>query len=300
MKINLSYLIKFLIWGILMELPIMSVSAWPQTKSGNEQLSEPVSLRYNYPGSKQVRYLNTTKVLQTMDINGQSMDVNVNGAFGCTIKAAGLVGNDLKLEVVVDTLGQSTESPMGSSGGPITDINGKSFSVIIAPNGKSIDFTEAEKIVYNIEGSGESNLTTEFDNFFPVLPANPVKPGDTWVSADTLKMHTKSMKGSTIVNSVTTLDSLYIADGVEWARMKSRLSGTEDITVQNQGMDIRMTGPYEGSVTVLFDVKQGYYVRQTGITKMTGNIEMSQPDVMKFPVVMTRNFKSEMLNEVGK
>jgi len=300
MKIKFSFSVKFLICFILMVLPILSVITLPQDKAGNTQMLPPVSLRYNYPVSKDIKYLNTTKVLQTMDINGQSMDVNVNGVFGCTIKAAGLVGNDLKLEVVVDTLVQSTDSPMGSSGGPVTDINGKSFSIILAPNGKTIDFTEAEKIVYNIEGTGESNLTTTFDNFFPVLPANPVKAGDTWNATDTLKMQTKSMRGTTVVNSVTTLDSLYVEEGVEWARVKSSLTGTEDITVQNQGMDIKMTGPYEGSVIVLFDVKQGYFVKQTGITKMTGNMEITQPDVMKFPVVLTRTYTSEMLNEQGK
>jgi len=285
---------------ILFISPALHLTGLSQDSSGNMMLTGPVSLRYNYPGAKPVKYLNTTKIVQTMDINGQPMDVNINGAFGCTIKASNADGKNIKLDIVVDTLGQSTDSPMGSSGGTVTDINGRSFSVIIAPDGRSIDFSEAEKVVYNIEGSGESNLTSTFDNFFPILPPNPVKIGDSWNTADTLKTSTKSMTGTTVVNSVNMLDSLYINDGVEWARIRSKLTGTQDIKVQNQGMDIRMTGPYTGTVEVIFAVRQGYFVRQAVNTKMTGNIELSQPDVMKFPVVMNRTSSSTMLNEVQR
>ena len=290
--------------SLIMSIPVMSfffcTAVWSQNNSGNMSLTGPVSLKYNYPGSKSVKYLNTSKMVQTMDINGQSMNVNVNGSFGCTIKASGFQGQNLKLDVVVDTLAQSTESPMGLSGGPVTDVNGKSFSVIIAPDGHSIDFTEAEKIVYNIEGSGESNLTTTFNDFFPVLPANPVKTGDTWTTVDTLKTNTKAMSGTNVVNAVNTLDSLYIFDGVEWARIRSKLTGTQKVTVQNQGMEIKMSGPYEGNSVVQFAVKQGYFVKQNVNTKLTGNIEMSQPDVVTFPIVMTMTSTSEMLNEVQK
>lgn len=300
MKSKSALNVRSLIMIMIVFSQVFYVAVWSQDKPSAASLSGPVLLRYSFPPSKSIRYLSSSKMVQTMDINGQSMDVNITGAFGCTVKSAGTEGNNLRLEVVVDTLAQSTESPMGSSGGPVTDVTGKSFSVIIAPNGKSVDFSEAEKIVYNIEGSGESNLTTTLNSFFPVLPANPVRPGEIWNYSDTVRTTTKSMTGTTVVNSVSKIDSLYEFDGIEWARIRSKISGTEEVNVQSQGMDIKMAGPFEGTSEVLFAIKLAYFVKQTVITKMTGNIEMSQPDVMKFPVVMNVTSTIDMLEESAK
>ena len=105
---------------------------------------------------------------------------------GCEVKSTGKQGENLKLEIKIDTMAQNIESPQGTAGGPINDVKGKVFNMIISPAGKTIDLTEASKIVYTIEGSGENNLTSSFLNYFPALPANAVKPGDTWVTNDTI------------------------------------------------------------------------------------------------------------------
>ena len=49
-------------------------------------------------------------------------------------------------------------------------LKGKVFNMVISPAGKTVDITEASKIVYTIEGSGENNLTQAFLNYFPALP----------------------------------------------------------------------------------------------------------------------------------
>jgi hypothetical protein len=58
------------------------------------------------------------------------------------------------------------------------------------------------------------------------------------------------------------------------------------INTQNQGMDIRMHGTYTGTGTLLFAIKEGYFVKQTAATKVTGTIEISGAENMTFPVVM--------------
>jgi len=40
-----------------------------------------VNLSYNYPADKTVRYLTTSKIVQNMDINGQTMQTNVKSGF---------------------------------------------------------------------------------------------------------------------------------------------------------------------------------------------------------------------------
>jgi hypothetical protein len=165
--------------GLLVACSMSLTVCIAQQSAGSTSTSAPVKLVYKYPVGQPVKYMNVNKVVQTMDIMGQSMQVNVNSVFGCTIKAVGMADKNMKLEVIVDTIGQNTESPMGSTGGAVKEVQGKVFTIVISPLGKDVDITEAEKIVYNVEGSGESNLSETFINYFPELPENSVKAGDT-------------------------------------------------------------------------------------------------------------------------
>jgi hypothetical protein len=101
-----------------------------------------------------------------MDINGQSMLVNVSSVLGCSIKLIGEQENNLKLEIKIDTMTQNIESPQGSAGGVISDVRGKVFTIVISPEGKEIDLSEAKKIIINVEGSGQSDAAQSFADLF--------------------------------------------------------------------------------------------------------------------------------------
>jgi hypothetical protein len=248
-----------------------------------------IKLVYNYPSDKPVRYLTESKIIQTMDIMGQSMQVNVNSVFGCSIRAVGNPDNNLKLEVTVDTIGQSTDSPMGSTGGAIKEVQGKVFNIVINPTGKSVDISEAENIVYNIQGSGESNLSETFVNFFPVLPDNPIKEGDTWTSTDSVNTKTSAMSMKVSITSANKMDGFENVDGNECVKISAALDGYRIMNVNNEGMDIHVKGPFTGTATFFFSIKDGYFIKQLVDTKMTGDIEMTAPEAVTFPVVMDIN-----------
>jgi hypothetical protein len=261
-----------------------------QTSSG------PVKLVYNFPADKAIRYLSTSTMAQIMDIQGQSMQVDVNSAFGCFVKSAGNQDNDLKIEITVDTLGQTTNSPMGGSGGAITDIKGKTCTLIISPEGKVIDISGAAGLVYSIEGSGESNLSQTFSDFFPVLPQKAVAAGDTWNSTDSLTTKTPSMTMKTIDNTINKVEGFETVDGIECAKISTQHSGTITMNVQSQGNDIFIKGPFTGTSGFLFAIKEGYFIKMTSATKVNGNLDMTSPQQMSFPIVL--DMKS--VNEVKK
>ena len=75
--------------------------------------SQEISLAYKYAGDKPVGYLYTSAMAQIMDMQGQTMQTDVNSAFGCSVRTAGMQGSNLVLEITADTLGQTTNSPMG-------------------------------------------------------------------------------------------------------------------------------------------------------------------------------------------
>lgn len=274
----------------------ISFSAYAQKKPGNTQQTDAIKLEYKYLKETPVKYLSISKMTQIMDIQGQSMQNNISLVFGCSIKAMGKKDSDLKLEIKLDTLGRVVESPMGTSGGSVSDIQGKVINIVISPDGRETDISEAEKVIYYVEGSGESNVSQTFMEFFPILPANPVKIGDTWSTVDTVGGKTAATSIINLVNSNDKLEGIENIDGIECARISSTLSGTMTINTQNQGMDVLMKGTYTGSATLLFAIKEGYFIKQAVTTKVTGSVEISSPESMTFPLVMDVN----TVNEVKK
>lgn len=256
--------------------------------------SQSTKLEYKYPVDRSIKYVTETKIVQDMDINGQSMLVNIARRLACEVKAAGNVAENVKLEIKIDSLSQHVESPQGAVGGSINDVIGKSFNIVISPKGKVIDISEASKIVYTVDGSGESNLAVEFMHYFPPLPANEIKPGDTWVTNDTINDKDSSNTVWMPVESTFKFEGFESIDGVDCARLTATLSGQRKMTTQSQGMEIHTSGTFTGTETLIFAIKEGYYVKESVSTKMTGNLEIPDQN-MSFPVVMTVNSTNEVV-----
>ncbi len=253
-----------------------------------------VKLEYNVP-SGGVKYLSTSKIIQTMDINGQSMQANVFSALGCSIRQTDKQDGNLKLEVMIDTMGQRTDSPNGNIGGAILDVIGKTFSITISPSGKEKDITEAAKITFNVEGSGPSDLSQSFYDYFPDLPENPVSPGYTWTTTDTVKANTPAMTLMMIIKSENKFEGFETVDGTDCVKITSILSGTRDMKIQTQGNDIKMAGPFTGTGALLFSTTKGYFIKHIVTTNLLGSIEITYPEAMTFPLVQDMNVVNEVV-----
>lgn len=257
-------------------------------------VQKPVKLEYNIP-SEGVKYLTTSKIIQTMDIMGQSMQANVSSSLGCSIRSTGKTGSNMNLEVKIDTLGQLTDSPNGVSGGAAKEVIGKTFNMVLAPSGKEIDIAEAKKISYNIDGSGPGDMSESFYDYFPDLPEKSVSPGYTWTTTDTMNAKTQTMSVFMIIKSENIFEGFETSDGVTCARIASVLSGTREVKTSAQGMDFKITGPFTGSGILLFAPSKGYFLKQDITTKMNGTMEMSAPETMTFPMVMDMSSVNEVV-----
>jgi hypothetical protein len=260
-------------------------SGYSQKRTEAAPVSGGVKLVYTYSGDKPYKYVGDTKVVQNMDVDGQSMLVNVSIYMGCEVKSAVKQDENLKLEIKIDSVAQNIESPQGSAGGPVRDVKGKSFNLIISPAGKSIDLSEASKVVYNVEGSGESNFGETFLSYFPIMPAGIVKPGDTWVTNDTLNSKSPTNTTWMPVESKYKFEGIENIGGIECGKISVVLSGTRKMTTQSQGMNVSTNGPFTGSRIILIALKDGYLVKDSVTSRMTGKIEIPDQS-MSFPVVM--------------
>jgi hypothetical protein len=288
------YFKKLVIAGSILILSILCSAGYSQKKTEAAPVKVGVKLVYNYPEGRIFKYLSNTKIVQDLDINGQSMLVNISMYMGCKVKAAQKIGENLNLEITIDSMAQNVESPQGSAGGPIVDVKGKVFNMVISPVGKAVDLTEATKVVYNIEGSGENNMAQAFLNYFPALPQSGVSPGDTWVTNDTIESKSLTNSMWMPVQSNFKFEGVETIDGIDCAKITAALSGTRKMTTQSQGMEIHTAGPYTGTQVLFIALKDGYLVKEAVDTKLTGNIEITDQN-MTFPVVMNVSSTNELV-----
>ncbi|MGD0342069.1 MAG: hypothetical protein ABSA76_10225 [Bacteroidales bacterium] len=274
-------------------LTIISFTAFSQNNPAGNQTG---ALAYNYPVNKPVKYRTTTKVVQDMDVNGQSMQNNINSYIGLTLKSLGAAGSNFKIEVTIDTMAQTTDTPAGFNGGAIPGIAGKVYNIIISPDGKVIDNSEAKNITYAAGAGGTGDAVQITDNFFPVLPAGNLKSGYTWTTNDSINSTTSLTTTRGTVNSDNTFEGFELLNGVSCAKITSVISGTRILRTQSQGMDIKMSGPYTGSITSFFAPSTGYFMKQEVSQKLTGTIDITAPDAMSFPLVMDITAIKEVIN----
>jgi flagellar assembly factor FliW len=283
---NFSFFRKSILLSLLIALMVCPVSF---SQAGA------VKMAYNFPSDNPVKYLTVSNIVQTMDVMGQVMEVNVASVLGCSIKSKGLVEKNLNLEVTIDSMYQKVDSPQGSAGGVLRDAMGKVFIMTISPEGKEVDLSEAGKIVINIEGSGPVDASQSFDEFFPDLPSGAVNPGFSWSVTDTLKTKSASNSAVVTIKYENKFEGFEDFNGMRCAKITSVLSGDRLMITQSQGMDITVKGPFTGTSDFFFSVDKGYFLKQTVKTKLTGTIEITSPENMSFPVIMDMTSVNEVL-----
>jgi hypothetical protein len=100
----------------------------------------------------------------------------------------------------------------------------------------------------------------------------------------------------TIVKADNIFEGYEQLNGINCAKITSILTGTMLLKTQNQGMDIKMSGPFTGTGELYFAPDKGYFLKHTVKSRMTGQIEITSPDVMSFPVTMDQNTITEVKN----
>lgn len=272
----------------------ISLAGFSQKKSNEALPSGSVKLEYSYPSDRSVKYLNNTKVIQDMNVDGQSMLVNVTSYLLCNVRSAGKQTENLTLEIKIDTMAQNIDTPQGDSGGPVNEVKDKVFNITITSSGLVKDISEAAKIVFSGSGGAQSDMSESFMNYFPVLPVVAVKKGDTWITYDTVQTKSQSNTRWMPVESNNKFEGIEKYNGIDCAKITAALSGTMKMTTQSQGMDISTNGIYTGTMVLLFALKEGYFISQTATTRMKGTIEITNQSML-FPVVMDITSTNEMV-----
>jgi|WetSurMetagenome_2_1015567.scaffolds.fasta_scaffold94998_3 hypothetical protein len=264
-------------------------------KNKKEIKQEAIKLAYSFPSGIPVKYLTNSKVIQKIDINGQIMETDVNSILGCTVKLTGNKEDNLLLEVTIDTVGQKIDSPMGPQERAFPDAKGKFFNMTLSKLGKEVDVTEAQSIVFTVEGEASSNAMESFSDFFPDLPEGPMDQGYTWTTNDTVNSKSGNAEVMMTVKAENKFEGFEMAGDINCARISAVISGIREIKTQTQGMDVKVSGPYDGTVIMLFSQEKGCFIKQTVDTKMSGMVEITSPESMSLPIEMDMSSVSEVV-----
>jgi hypothetical protein len=87
------------------------------------------------------------------------------------------------------------------------------------------------------------------------------------------------------VESNYKFEEIKTIDGMECAVLSATVSGVRKMTTQTQGMTINTSGPYTGTMILIFAIKEGYFIKETVTNKLKGTIEIPDQN-MSFPLVM--------------
>ncbi len=200
----------------------------------------------------------------------------------------------MKLEIRLDSMAHTVSSPQGETGGVIAEAADKVFNIIINPSGKTIDLSEAAKIILSPPGKKENNASETFLNYFPLLPPDQVKTGDTWIIRDTINVKNQTMSRWMPLESKYRFEGIEILNDFDCAKISATITGSLKTVTQSQGTEINTSGTYSGSKTMFFAFKEGFFVKEIISTKMTGTIEVSGQNTT-IPVVMDISSTNEFI-----
>jgi hypothetical protein len=293
---------KFILQNLMQMKRIYALSAFftgilfvctPTFPQNSKDLSN-VNFTYRYPSERTIPYLHSTTIHEVMDIQGQSMNVDVSSNLACKIKSSGMLKNYLGLEIGIDSLVEVINSPQGMAGGIISETQGRIFHIVITPNGKTADVDEARRLSYNVEGSGKENMMSAFIDFFPLLPEGNVSPGYTWTSKDTIRTDSDMNAQVTIISSQYKFEGFEDLMGQHCAKFTSVNEGSTVMNNNAQGMEMKTTGNFTGNTVSYFSPEEGYFIKYETNSKLTGRMEMTSPDSYNFPVVVDIHRVSEV------
>jgi hypothetical protein len=245
-----------------------------------------VVLEYKMPEGRVLSYQNTGEAVEATDMMGQSVESHTTSSEAFTLRAKGRNKGDFLMGVTVDGMSMTMTGPQGDMSPDMTSLVGKTFDMVLSPLGQEVDVSGAEALTYQA-ATGTRNLAATFKLFFPDLPGKPLKVGDSWPSSAEAGEKTGAIELRLAFQNVNHFEGLETVDGVECARIRTKVTATINGTGNQQGMDMVFSGTGTGTDLWYFAVKDGIYVKSTGELKMDMSITVSAMG-MTIPVTTNR------------
>ena len=256
-----------------------------------ETSPEELVLRYKFPAGQLLRYQVTGETREITEVMGRTNETVVTSR-----KTQSFLGKDQKdgrhvLDATLDDWTMTILTSQGSLSPDLKSVKGKSFEMVLSPLGREVDVSGAESITFEIAGN-TGNLAAGFKIFFPDLPDHAVKIGDSWPSSFVIEDQGGASSRRSEIRSENTFEAIETVDGMECARITSKLAGTISGKGNQQGLDLLFSGTIQGKDVWYFAPKEGIFVKSTSEVENEVTITVGGGQNMTVP--MTQKQKSEV------
>lgn len=266
----------------------LGVAMW---LTAGARLATAQELRYAIEPGATHTYVRTQQDHVTQTVNGaeQKAEVKSYWRFGTTMNEA--EGGGRTVEVVHDSLTIET-TPQAAM--DFSAIYGKPVRIVMDERGTVTEVVLPDSIP---DAAGRLDLAATYRGFYPVLPVNPVKEGETW--SDTMSVKTtQSGLDMTIrrVNHYTARGTAQYAD-----RDGLKVDYTSEVSIEGsgtqQGADISLSGQGTGTGSFYFQPDPGLYLggTETSEVKMDAFVVAGDQNLL-IPIVQQREETIELVD----
>ncbi|HTG55498.1 MAG TPA: DUF6263 family protein [Niabella sp.] len=274
------------------------------------QAQKVYTLKFNPSNGSQygVALASQTKMIQNiMDQNmDMNMDYNLNSTYRITSE-----GNNKKLTLVYDKLNMDMQI-MGQQVKMSSDdtdssnevsaafraLKGQSLSLVIDEYGKVLKVEGAQEMLDKIEGVaqqkeamkgvvGEDALKNMIEQSFGFYPKSPVKPGESWTTA-------MSLKQPYIIAGSATYTLVKVEGKKAFIDFTGKLATDSSSSMTTNGIEVgfAIEGSFSGSTEV--DIDTGMPLKSFIQQKMKGNIEAGG---QKIPMAVSSDITMTMVRK---
>jgi hypothetical protein len=287
MKINRT---GSLLTHAMIFLPVIfSLAGCAAKKPLAESPETGLTLSYKLPQETGLYYISKSDINQTMEIQGQSISADIEQVMAFDMEPLSASDDKLTLDITLDTLGIAVKSAMMNISADVKEVLGKRFSMILSDKGEELDLSGAEPIKYSMAQAGSRSIALNFQEFFPDLPAQKIKIGDTWSETDTINEISETEEVVMILESTNTFEGIENVGGYECVKIVSQIHGPRNGTQNAQGITLTTKGDVEGVMTWYFAYKEGFFVKSIMESTAESSISTSGAQTFTFPMTQKIN-----------
>ncbi|HHE40624.1 MAG TPA: hypothetical protein ENL10_03895 [Candidatus Cloacimonetes bacterium] len=257
--------------------------------------SQAPTLRYVMPEGKPFTYTVSTGFNQSISMMGVPIKTTVLKDMTVTFYQLAFAQEAYQLQGVINDISMKITAPGTNLTPNLSQIPGKTFEMTVTNTGEEIGVMGADKLTYSLGEEGERNMENDFEKFFPDLPVDPLNPGDTWTTTDTVLVDAEGMATTIVTQTDNTLEGYELINGHDCAKITGTYTSTITGSGTKNGSDMETTLEIAGKETLYFDYKMGVLVLQKSSGNGGGDIKISGEKEMTLPMSQTVTNKLELV-----
>ena len=271
---------------LVVSIPVILMPGCAAKKTIAESPETGITLKYKLPGDPGLYYTTRSDIKQEMNIQGQVIGANIEQVMAFELNPVAIDDGKMTFNITMDTLEMDVKSPMANFSANTANVLGKSFNMVLSDTGEELDLSEAESLEYSIAQAGNRSVALNFQTFFPDLPDQKIKIGDTWMETDTITEESDTEEVLMILTSNNRFEGMETVEGYECVKVVATLSGPRTGIQNAQGVTLKTEGEVEGTMTWYFAFKEGIYVKSVMDSSSESTITASGAQNISFPMKM--------------